>query len=99
MIVSAENSVGLILAPLRILVSAMVPEPGQALAPGGQKNIRRGGVSRRHDRCGTGVIYSETTGTSRKLYLRGPLAISSPWQESGGSDRLGVDGGESSSVH
>ena len=37
------------------------------------ENIRPGGACRRHDRCGTGVLYSETISTSRKLFLRGPL--------------------------
>ena len=36
------------------------------------ENIRPGGAGRRHDRRGTGVLYSETTSTYRKLFLRGP---------------------------
>ena len=73
--VSAENWVGLILAPLRTQISVMVPEVRADCTPESEGMHVTCGPPSRTRACTTAVLYCDTTADSRKLFLRRPLGV------------------------
>ena len=75
MMVSAENRVGLILAPLRTPISVMVPEFWADCTPESEGMHVTCGPPSRTRACTTAVLYCDTTAYSRKLFLLRPQAL------------------------